>query len=82
MDWEGGRLIDWHHERCGKSEEAHAVMKEDLAGGKLPSGKFGENAHLAADHGPRPLLTRARSLYKLSRQYCHDNIVRPLVSLS
>jgi len=44
MDWEGGKLIDWHHERCGKSEEAHAVMKEDLAGGKLPSGKFGENA--------------------------------------
>ena len=44
MDWEGEKLIDWHHERCGKSEEAHAVMKEDLAGGKLPSGKFGENA--------------------------------------
>jgi len=44
MDWEGDKLIDWHHERCGKSEEAHAVMKEDLAGGKLPSGKFGENA--------------------------------------
>ncbi len=44
MDWEGSKLIDWHHERCGKSEEAHAVMKEDLAGGKLPSGKFGENA--------------------------------------
>ncbi len=43
MDWEGGKLIDWHHERCGKSEEAHSVMKEDLAGGKLPSGKFGEN---------------------------------------
>ena len=44
MDWEGDKLIDWHHERCGKSEEAHAVMKEDLAGGRLPSGKFGENA--------------------------------------
>jgi hypothetical protein len=44
MDWEGGKLINWHHERCGKSEEAHAVMKDDLAGGKLPSGKFGENA--------------------------------------
>ena len=44
MDWEGEKLIHWHHERCGKSEEAHAVMKEDLAGGKLPSGKFGENA--------------------------------------
>jgi hypothetical protein len=44
MDWEGSKLIDWHHERCGKSEEAHAAMKEDLAGGKLPSGRFGENA--------------------------------------
>jgi hypothetical protein len=44
MDWEGEELIHWHHKRCGKSEEAHAVMKEDLAGGNLPSGKFGENA--------------------------------------
>jgi hypothetical protein len=44
IDWEGETLIHWHHKRCGKSEEAHAVMKEDLAGGKLPSGKFGENA--------------------------------------
>jgi len=30
--------------RCGKSEEAHATMKADLAGGRLPSGKFGANA--------------------------------------
>jgi hypothetical protein len=44
MDWEGGELIRWHYKRCGKSEEAHSVMKEDLAGGKLPSGEFGENA--------------------------------------
>jgi len=44
LDWEGDKLVHWYHERCGKSEEAHAVMKEDLAGGKLPSGKFGENA--------------------------------------
>lgn len=44
MDWQGDRLIHWHHERCGKSEEAHSVMKEDLAGGKLPSQDFGENA--------------------------------------
>ena len=44
MDWEGGKLIRWHHERCGKSEEAHSVMKEDLAGGKLPSSLFGVNA--------------------------------------
>lgn len=44
MDWEGETLIHWYHKRCGKSEEAHAGMKDDLAGGRLPSGKFGENA--------------------------------------
>jgi hypothetical protein len=40
----GDALIWWHRGRCGKAEEAHSVMKEDLAGGKLPSGDFGENA--------------------------------------
>lgn len=40
----GDELIRWHYERCGKSEEAHAVMKTDLAGGCFPSGKFGANA--------------------------------------
>jgi hypothetical protein len=44
MDWAGNRLIRFSYERCGKSEEAHAILKEDLAGGKLPSGNFGENA--------------------------------------
>jgi len=44
LAWEGEAVIGWLRERCGKSEEAHAVMKEDLAGGKLPSGDFGENA--------------------------------------
>jgi hypothetical protein len=43
-DLDGEELIRWHYERCGKSEEAHAVMKTDLAGGTLPSGKFGANA--------------------------------------
>jgi hypothetical protein len=44
MEWAGERLITFSYERCGKSEEAHAILKEDLAGGKLPSGSFGENA--------------------------------------
>jgi len=44
MDWEGQELIEWHYKRCGGSEQAHSVMKEDLAGGTLPSGDFGENA--------------------------------------
>ena len=43
-DLPGEELILWYRKRCGKSEEVHAVMKEDLAGGKLPSGKFGANA--------------------------------------
>lgn len=44
MKWDGEELIHWHRKRCGKSEEAHAIMKDDFAGGKLPSGDFGENA--------------------------------------
>jgi hypothetical protein len=30
MDWDGNELIRWLYERCGKSEEAHSVMKKDL----------------------------------------------------
>jgi hypothetical protein len=41
---DGNDLIVWYRQRCGKSEEVHSVMKEDLAGGQLPSGDFGENA--------------------------------------
>ena len=37
-------LIAWHYERCGKDEESHSIMKEDFAGGQLPSSKFGANA--------------------------------------
>ena len=40
----GNDLINWLHERCGESEEVHRAMKDDFAGGKLPSGGFGQNA--------------------------------------
>jgi hypothetical protein len=40
----GNEVIWWLRERCGKSEQAHDVMKHDLAGGTLPSGLFGVNA--------------------------------------
>ncbi len=43
-DLAGGELISWYRQRCGKSEQAHGVMKDDLAAGKLPSGLFGVNA--------------------------------------
>jgi hypothetical protein len=42
-DVPGDELIWWYRGRCGKSEEAHSIMKEDLAGGKLPSQLFGAN---------------------------------------
>jgi hypothetical protein len=44
LHWEGEEIVHWYWKRSGKSEEVHGVMKEDFAGGKLPSCDFGENA--------------------------------------
>jgi len=44
MDWEGERLLRWHREKQGTVEHAHGVVKNDLGGGVLPSGRFGANA--------------------------------------
>jgi hypothetical protein len=44
IEGDGEQILHWYYERCGKSEEVHAIMKEDLAGGRLPSEKFGANA--------------------------------------
>lgn len=41
---DGAELIRWHDQRCGRSEEVHSILKSDLAGGMMPSGKFGANA--------------------------------------
>ncbi|MBM4431889.1 MAG: IS1380 family transposase [Chloroflexi bacterium] len=43
-DIPGDELIWWYRKRCGKGEEMHKIMKEDLAGGHLPSARFGANA--------------------------------------
>jgi hypothetical protein len=40
----GNDLIHWHRQRCGQSEEVHAIQKQDLAGGYMPSHWFGVNA--------------------------------------
>jgi hypothetical protein len=40
----GDEVIRWYRGRCGKCEEVHDVMKNELAGGHLPSGRFGPNA--------------------------------------
>lgn len=43
-DWKPKRLLEWHREKAGSIEAAHAVIKNDLAGGVLPCGRFGANA--------------------------------------
>lgn len=43
-DIDGNDLINWLYGRCGQSEEVHRAMKDDFAGGTLPSGGFGQNA--------------------------------------
>ena len=40
----GDQVVRRHRERCGKGEEVHGVLKEDLTGGRLPPGLFGANA--------------------------------------
>jgi hypothetical protein len=44
LDWDGADVIRFHDGRCGKCEEAHKILKEDFAGGKMPSNEFGANA--------------------------------------
>jgi hypothetical protein len=44
LDWHGEEVIKWLYQRCGASEEAHYAIKEELAGGRFPSKRFGENA--------------------------------------
>ncbi len=39
-----GQIVEWLHDRCGYSEQAHSIMKRDFAGSSLPSKYFGANA--------------------------------------
>jgi hypothetical protein len=48
----GDDLIWRRRERCGKSEEAHSVMKADLAGGEVPFKPVWGQCCLAAYHDP------------------------------
>ena len=41
---DGGKIVASHHERCGKSEEVHRILKDELGGGHVASGKFGSEA--------------------------------------
>ena len=40
----GGQVLALANGRCGEGEEIHSILKRDLSGGMMPSGKFGANA--------------------------------------
>jgi len=44
LDKPGDEIILWSRKRCGKSEQAHDVLKNELAGSHVPSHLFGVNA--------------------------------------
>ena len=41
-----GKIVSFHYERCGKSEEVHRILKNELGGGHVISNKFGAEAAL------------------------------------
>jgi hypothetical protein len=43
-DWEARKLLEWHREKAGSIEALHNVLKNELAAGVMPSGRFGANA--------------------------------------
>ena len=43
-DWKPKRLLEWHREKAGSIEAVHEVIKNELAGGVLPCGRYGANA--------------------------------------
>jgi hypothetical protein len=44
LDTPGDEIILWHHDRSGKSEQAHDILKNDFGGSHVPSHLFGVNA--------------------------------------
>lgn len=44
LTWAAKRLLPWHREKAGTIEAVHDVLKNELAAGVLPCGRFGANA--------------------------------------
>jgi hypothetical protein len=44
LDWRGDKLLDWHREKAGTIEHVHDAVKNHLAGGHVPSQRFGADA--------------------------------------
>jgi hypothetical protein len=44
LDWSAEEIVKWQRKRCGKSEETHLILKEELAGGHVITSALGANA--------------------------------------
>lgn len=42
--WSAKKLLEWHREKAGSIEALHDVLKNELAAGVMPCGRFGANA--------------------------------------
>ena len=51
-EWTPERLIQWHREKAGTIEAVHDVLKNELAGGVMPS-KYFSLAAAGGDHAQR-----------------------------
>ncbi len=43
-EWTPKRLLEWHRGKAGSIEAVHDIIKNELAGGVMPCGRFGANA--------------------------------------
>lgn len=43
-EWGARKLLEWHREKAGSIEALHDVLKNELAAGVMPCGRFGANA--------------------------------------
>jgi hypothetical protein len=44
LDWDGGKLLDWHRLKAGTVEHVHDELKNGLAAAHMPSQRFAVNA--------------------------------------
>jgi len=44
FDFDGQRVLEWYREKAGSVEALHHVLKNEVAAGVLPCGRFGANA--------------------------------------
>jgi len=62
MNWNGERLLRWQREKQGTVENGHGVVKNDLSGGVMPSGR------LVAHQSAHPRLAGADQARRFARR--------------